>query len=138
MPAKDIYHDTVKNALVKDGWTITHDPLRLKWGTNLLYVDLGAEKLLTAEKDNQKIAVEVKSFVSPSNLYDLENALGQYILYRNVLEDLEPDRELYLAVHEEIFSTVFEESIGQMLIRKNNMKLIVFRITEEEILKWNE
>ncbi len=138
MPAKDIYHDTVKNALVKDGWTITHDPLRLKWGSNFLYVDLGAEKLLTAEKDNQKIAVEVKSFVSPSNLSDLENALGQYILYRNIIEELEPQLKLYLAVHEEIFATVFEESLGQMLIRKNNLKLIVFRITEEEIIKWNE
>ena len=134
MPAKDIYHDTVKNALVKDGWTITHDPLRLKWGSNLLYVDLGAEKLLTAEKDNQKIAVEVKSFVSPSNLSDLENALGQYILYRNIIEEL----KLYLAVHEEIFATVFDESLGQMLIRKNNLKLIVFRIIEEKIIKWNE
>ncbi|MEB3282115.1 MAG: element excision factor XisH family protein [Lyngbya sp.] len=32
MPAKDFYHDTVKNALIKDGWRITNDPLRLKWG----------------------------------------------------------------------------------------------------------
>jgi hypothetical protein len=29
MPAKDIYHETVKNALIKDGWTITDDPLKL-------------------------------------------------------------------------------------------------------------
>ena len=103
MPAKDIYHDTVKNALIKDGWTIIHDPLRLRWGNNLLYVDLGAERLLTAEKENQKIAVEVKSFASPSNMADLENALGQYILYQNIIEEIEPDRTLYLAVHEEIF-----------------------------------
>ena len=137
MPAKDIYHDTVKNALVTDGWTITHDPLRLKWGSNILYVDLGAERLLTAEKANRKIAVEVKSFVSHSNLADLENALGQYILYRDILEELEPDRLLYLAVHEEVFETIFQESLGQMLIQKNQLKLIVFNKAEEVIVKWN-
>lgn len=137
MPAKDIYHDTVKKALIKDGWTITHDPLRLRWGTDLLYVDLGAERLLTATKKNQKIAVEVKSFVSPSNITSLENALGQYILYQNIIEEIEPDRTLYLAVHEEVFSTVFEESLGRMIINKNRLKLLIFNRTEEVIVKWN-
>ncbi len=136
MPAKDLYHDAVKNALIKDDWTITHDPLHLRWGNNLLFVDLGAERLLSATKKDQKIAVEVKSFTSPSNIAALENALGQYILYRNIIEELEPDRMLYLAVHDEIFSTVFEESLGQLLIHKNRIKLIVFSRTEEVILKW--
>lgn len=80
MPAKDIYHDTVKKALIKDGWVITHDPLILKWGSKDLYVDLGAEQLVAAEKEGRKIAVEVKSFVSPSEVEDLEHALGQFIL----------------------------------------------------------
>ncbi len=137
MPAKDIYHDVVKNALIKDGWAITHDPLRLKWGNDLLYVDLGAEQLLTAKKEDRKIAVEVKSFVSYSSMADLENALGQYILYRNIIEELEPDRTLYLAVHEEVFATIFEESLGQMLIRKNHLKLLIFNRAEEVIVKWN-
>ncbi len=137
MPAKDIYHDVVKNALIKDGWAITHDPLRLKWGNDLLYVDLGAEQLLTAKKEDRKIAVEVKSFVSYSSMADLENALGQYILYRNIIEELEPDWTLYLAVHEEVFATIFEESLGQMLIRKNHLKLLIFNRAEEVIVKWN-
>ena len=137
MPAKDIYHDTVKNALIKDGWTITDDPLRLRWGNDLLYVDLGAERLLTAKKEDEKIAVEVKSFVGPSNIAALENALGQYIVYRNIIEELEPDRALYLAVHEEIFSTIFEEALGEMLLRKNHIKLVIFSRTEEVIVKWN-
>lgn len=136
MPAKDLYHDAVKNALIKDDWTITHDPLHLRWGNDLLFVDLGAERLLRAIKKDHKIAVEVKSFTSPSNIAALENALGQYIVYRNIIEELEPDRILYLAVHDEIFSTVFEESLGQLLIHKNRLKLIVFSRTEEVILKW--
>ena len=92
---------------------------------------------MTAKKEDRKIAVEVKSFVSYSNMADLEKALGQYILYRNVIEELEPDRTLYLAVHEEIFATIFEEFLGQMLIRKNHLKLVIFNRTEEVIVKWN-
>jgi XisH protein len=81
MPARDIYHDAVKNALIKDGWTITHDPFVLRWGTIDVYIDLGAEQLLAAERQGLKIAVEVKSFVGRSDVDDLEKALGQYILY---------------------------------------------------------
>jgi hypothetical protein len=84
--AKDIYHDIVRLALEKDGWTITDDPLTLKVGGRSAYIDLGAEKLLAAEKAGQRIAVEVKSFVSPSPVKDLEQALGQYILYSQILE----------------------------------------------------
>ncbi len=63
MPARDLYHDQVKKALIKDGWHITHDPLRLSWGGKDLYVDLGAEQLIGAEKDKQRIAVEVKELL---------------------------------------------------------------------------
>jgi hypothetical protein len=80
MPAKDIYHDHVKNALTKDGWTVTHDSLALKWGRKDMYADLGAEKLLAAEKKERKIAVEVKSFVGASMIKDLRDALGQYVM----------------------------------------------------------
>src|SRR3954452_5260251 len=61
MPARDIYHETVKRALIKDGWTITHDPLKLSWGGKDMFVDLGATQLLAAEKGEQHIAVEIKS-----------------------------------------------------------------------------
>ena len=98
MPAKDIYHEVVKNALIKDGWTITDDPLKLTIGSRSLYVDLGAEKLIAAQKDSQRIAVEIKSFISPSPINDLENALGQYILYQNILKSTDTERILYLAI----------------------------------------
>lgn len=84
MPARDRYHHQVKTALQRDGWTITHDPLKLKWGAKDMYVDLGAEQLLAAEKDTCKIAVEVKSFLGPSEIADLEQALGQFVLYSSV------------------------------------------------------
>ncbi|NEQ24703.1 MAG: hypothetical protein F6K28_37470 [Microcoleus sp. SIO2G3] len=81
MPARDLYHVNFKNALMRDGWTITHDPLILKLGKKDLYVDLGAMQLLAAKKAERKIAVEIKSFTGRSDVDDLEKALGQYVLY---------------------------------------------------------
>jgi hypothetical protein len=135
MPAKDKYHGNVKAALVKDGWTITHDSLRLPWGSRDMFVDLGAEKFIGAEKGDKKIAVEVKSFIGPSDIHNLEVALGQYILYLDVLSELEPNRELYLAVNQETWETVFQEPTGKLLIDKKRMKLLIFRETEE-IVQW--
>ncbi len=59
--ARDLFHDAVKKALIKDGWQITNDPFFLKVGGVEFYVDIGAEKLIAAERNNEKIAVEIKS-----------------------------------------------------------------------------
>ena len=136
MPAKDIYHEIVKNALIKDGWTITDDPLKLTIGSRSLYVDLGAEKLLAAQKNDQKIAVEIKSFLSPSPINDLENALGQYILYQNILQSTDAERILYLAIRTEIYNDLFTEPIGQLLLKNQQIKLIVFNPEIQELVKW--
>lgn len=108
MPAKDIYHHAVKNALIRDGWIITDDPLHLKWGQKDMYVDLGAKQLLAAEQGTKKIAVEIKSFVSPSEMADLKDAIGGFIMYRAVINRLEPERTLYLAIRDSVFITLFE------------------------------
>lgn len=63
MAAKDIYHDAIKAALIADNWLVTHDPYSLKILGFQQSIDLGAEKILAAEKENLKIAVEIKSFV---------------------------------------------------------------------------
>ena len=136
MPAKDIYHDSVKNALIKDRWTITHDPLTLRVGRKDLFVDLGAEQFLAAEKQGRKIAVEIKSFVGASEIEDLKNAVGQYVLYQNALELMEPDRELYLAIRQKVYSELFEEVIGKLLLQKRQIKLIVFEPNNEVIVTW--
>jgi len=136
MPAKDIYHDTVKKALIKDGWVITHDPLRLQWGPKDMYVDLGAEQLLAAEKAGRKIAVEIKSFIGPSELEDLKMALGQFVLYRTIMRETEPDRELYLAVRQATFIALFDEPVGRLLLESEHIRLIVFDPQTEVIVKW--
>ena len=136
MPARDTYHDSIKNALIKDGWTITHDPLRLQWGVKDMYVDLGAEKIVAAEKAGRQIAVEIKSFGGASEINDIQNALGQYMVYRSVMARTEPDRTLYLAVHKEVFLDVFEEPLGHLLRDDYQVLLIVFDEQAEVILKW--
>jgi hypothetical protein len=136
MPARDIYHNCVKNALIKDDWTITHDPLSLKWGKKDMYVDLGAEQLLAANKADRKIAVEIKSFTSPSEMSDLEKAIGQYIVYHDVLAQVEPNRELYLAVSEEVATGLFEEPLGELLLKNHRVRLLVFNSDAEVIVKW--
>ena len=136
MPAKGIYHNNVRTSLEKDGWTITNHPLPLKIGKRTLNVDLGAEKLFAAEKEGRKIAVEVKSFVSASPVNDLEEAVGQYIVYEDILEQLEPERIIYLAIRAEVYAQIFSEPIGQLLLEKKRFKLIVFDSLKETIVRW--
>ena len=136
MPAKDIFHNIVINALQKDDWIITDDPLKLKWGLRELFVDLGAKKLIAAQKGETKIAVEIKSFIGKSPINELENALRQYILYRNILEETEKERFIYLAIRQTIYQEIFSEPIGVLSIEKNNLCLLVFDETKEEIIQW--
>jgi hypothetical protein len=136
MPVRDVYHSAVKNALTKDGWTITHDPFVLKWGARDLFVDLGAERLLAAEKGARKIAVEVKAFTGPSDIVELERALGQYLLYHDVLAEREPDRVLFLAVPGPVMNELFGEPIGQLVLRNHRVQLVVFEPKEEVVLRW--
>src|SRR5579862_6004521 len=135
MPAKDTYHDAIRRALVKDGWTITDDPFRLVWGERDFYVDLGAERVVAAEKAGKRIAVEVKSFVGASQMRDLELALGQFLLYRSILEEQEPDRALFLAIPSEP-ADFLDEPVGQLLIDKHLLQVIIFDPHKEEILRW--
>jgi hypothetical protein len=136
MPAKDLYHDTVRTALIKDGWIITDDPLILKIGRRSAFVDLGAEKLIAAERDSEKIAVEIKSFLSPSPINDLENAWGQFFFYARALQKREPDRRLYLAVSRNTFETLFQEEAGELLLEEPDFRMIVFDDLSEEIIQW--
>lgn len=136
MPAKDLYHDAVKNALIKDGWTITHDPYWMKVGTKDMFVDLGAERLLAAEKAEQKIAVEIKSFVSNSEMDDLKNAIGTFVLYQTALAEKDPQRKLFLAVPQTVIKDLFEEELGQLLMKNHLARIIGYDSQTEEITQW--
>ncbi len=118
-------------------WTITDNPLILKIGRRSVFVDLGAEKLIAAQRDSEKIAVEIKSFLSPSPINDLENAWGQFFMYARALQKREPERRLYLAVSRNIFETLFQEEVGQLLLEEPGFSMIVFDSNSEEIIQWH-
>ncbi|MEM8639954.1 MAG: element excision factor XisH family protein [Cyanobacteria bacterium P01_G01_bin.54] len=137
MPAKDLYHQTVRQALLNANWTITHDPYPLSWAKRNLQIDLGAEQLIAAEQSQRKIAVEVKSFLRDSRVADLQQALGQYTLYNDILQNVEPERELYLALPQYAFTDLFEEDgFGQILLTNRRLKLLVFDQQTPEIVQW--
>ncbi|MEC4893473.1 MAG: element excision factor XisH family protein [Oscillatoria sp. PMC 1051.18] len=136
MPARDAYHTNLINALVKDNWSITDDPYFIKWGTRDMYIDLGASLLLAAEKEEVKIAVELKSFAGASPMNDLENAVGQYIVYHDVLEKTNPERILYLAVDVKPYNGIFSEPIGKLMLENQRLNLVVFNKSEEVIIEW--
>jgi hypothetical protein len=136
MPAKDIYHNTVKNSLLKDGWTITADPYFIKYEDAELYADLAAEKPISAEREGQKIVVEIKSFVGRSLMYDFHGALGQYVVYRNLIKLTEPEYTLYLAIDDLVYQNFFQRKSIQVITKENRLLLMVVEIEKEEILQW--
>ena len=138
MPAKDKVHEIVKNALIKDDWTITHDPLKVSAGKKDVFIDLGAEKMVAAEKAGRKIAVEIKSFIGASEVEDWKNAIGSYIMYRGLMSVYEPQRTVYLAVRQEIYDELLTEPIGNILIQGEGIKLVLFDPEREEIVAWME
>ena len=134
--AKDKYHDLVKNALIKEGWTITDDPLYVPTLKRTVRVDLGAEKVIGAEKGAEKIAVEIKTFIGLSEIHEFYKALGQFNYYQLAIEDFQPERILFLAVPTDIYDTFFLEPISIKAIERYNIKIIVYHIREEKIEKW--
>lgn len=137
MSAKNLYHDVVIDALKAAGWTITHDPLKLRVGRRDLLVDLGAERpLIGAEKGTEKIAVEVQSFLGPSAVADLQQALGQYTIYRLALAEEHPDRPLFLAVPTEVYDGILSEPLGQLVLVGVNLRVLVFDPDRREVVRW--
>ena len=135
--AKDIFHDIVKKALEKDGWIITHDPYRLRYGIVDIYIDLAAEEAIAAKKKGRKIAVEVKSFVSSSNISEFHTALGQYLNYRIALESSdEPERVLYLAIPKDVYQTFLRFEPAKTVIERYNILLIIYDVNQEAIEQW--
>jgi hypothetical protein len=136
MSALDKSHQAVRNALIKDGWTITDDPLTLRVGERKLFVDLGAERLIAAEKGTRKIAVEIKTFRRVSSVEDLQDALGQFVMYRDLLAESEPEREVFVAVPDEALDGIFSEELGQILLRRGSIRVFGYDSDQEVITQW--
>ncbi|NER03740.1 MAG: fatty-acid oxidation protein subunit alpha [Okeania sp. SIO3C4] len=136
MPAKDIFHQLVITALENKGWIITHYPYRIDLGFVDFYIELGAEKLIAATKDDKKIAVEIKTFLAASTISEFHTAVGQFINYRIALEEQEAERRLYLAVPSDIYKRFFKYPFIQTVISRNEIPLIIYDVEKEAIAQW--
>ncbi len=136
MSKRDAFHYEAKSALIKDGWTVTDDPFPIRYDDVDMYADLGAERLIAAEKAKEKIVVEVKSFIEGSLVSQFHMAVGQFIDYRICLEDIEPERVLFLAVPFDAFHTFFRKRLVQTVIERFDIRIIVFDVKKEEIVRW--
>ncbi|MEO0041228.1 MAG: hypothetical protein RL329_676 [Bacteroidota bacterium] len=138
--ARDMFHKAAKEALEKAGWTITHDPyyLTLQKDVAQYEIDLGAERLLAAEKGTEKIVVEVKSLMKTSLLHEFHSVLGQYLVYQYGLQKMEKDRKLYLAIPS--FGQKKLNNIPPLLdmIKDFNVKIICFDSETKTIVSWDE
>ncbi len=135
--AKDIFHNQVRAALMKDGWIITHDPFVLRISEAIkVQIDLAAETAIAAERDSEKIAVEIKSFIADSDISEFHMALGQYLNYCQVIEEQEPDRTVYLAVPTETYYDFFQLPFVQRALQRHGVQLIVYNPVREEVEQW--
>ena len=138
MPARDLYHNSVRNALAKDGWRVTHDPLIIEIEDVRYLIDLGAEELIGAEKGGRPIANEIKSFVDRSPLHEFHSVLGQFLSYRLALELKEPERQLYIAVPVDIYEELLSRRLIQRIARLHRLKFVVYKVQGEVIVEWIE
>jgi hypothetical protein len=146
MPQRDIIHNIVKQALIKDGWKITDDPYVISYGERFLFVDLGAVEtypfnhfagqLIGAQREGKRIAVEIKEFRGNSPIADLEQAIGQYVLYRLLLNRVDPEREIYLAVTDIMYDEIFNEPIGEVVVHDLPLQLLVVNLEATEVQQW--
>jgi XisH protein len=135
--AKDYFHPVVKAALIYEGWLVTHDPLEIKVGGVDMEIDLGAERIIGAERQGVKIAIEVKSFlVGSSAISEFHRALGQFINYRIALRTEDAERVLYLAVPIIAFNTFFQLDFTKSVIEENRIKLLVYDTLPQRDLIW--
>jgi XisH protein len=136
MSARDLFHEAVKNALQKEEWVITDDPLELEFEEVTLKIDLGAERLIAAEKAGERIAVEIKSFASNSPVSDFHTALGQFLNYQIALEENEPERQLYLAVPVDAYEKFFQTRLARTAVKRHQLRLIVYDPIMEVLVQW--
>jgi hypothetical protein len=133
MPAKDRHHDTVKRALIKDGWTITGEQIYLSDGARHVWIDLRAKR----NDVETVILVEIKGFESNPSMVDaVMAAVGQYAFYQAMLQYLRRDERLILAVPLTAYDGIFQSPAAQQVVKNVGMQLLIFDPEAEEIVKW--
>lgn len=137
MPKKDKFHETVKIALEKEQWNITNDPLFVptKGGTNF-FIDLGAERIIGAEKDGETIAVEIKSFGGSSPMYTFYEILGQFLIYKLALREQAKVWELFIAISDIGFKKLKNSPIFNQAMQEYQLKSVIIHPSTQSVIEW--
>ena len=136
--ANDIIHEPVRDAIDGAGWTITDEHYTVQFAEFTMLADLAAERVIAAERGKEKIAVEIKSFVKRSKVQDVRDSLGQYVMYRAFLAEVEPDRKLFMAISTQTEREIFQLNAVQFLVKQFAISLIVVDVTKKEVVSWSE
>lgn len=134
--ARDKFHYEFKHALENEGWNVTDDPLVVKSGGITVQIDMGAERLIGAEKEGEKIAIEVKTFGIISFITAFYEAIGKYIVYRKALKLEKSERKLYLAVPVDVYEKHFNEELIKGVCIDEDVKTIIYNQNEQNIFRW--
>jgi XisH protein len=137
MPRLDQCHEQVVRALEKEGWTVAKKQFKLYAEGRQIFIDIRASRGANGAHQ-QVLLVEVKCFADRDNTtQELYTALGQYIIYRTVLAELNSQTPLYLAVPENVLADILD-SITTRAVKDNQIKLVVVNLETETIVKWME
>lgn len=66
----------------------------------------------------------------------LYEAVGKYVIYRNVLKIRDPERVLFLAIPEVIYKRFFEEIIVQGVLEEENFNMVIYNQHTKAISQW--
>lgn len=137
MPRYDDCHPQVVQALEKAGWTVNNAPFKVKRLNRQIYIDVEASRRANGSRQ-QILLAEVKCFPDTSSVKtELYTALGQYMIYRAMLEELSIEIPLYLAIPEETYKNEFD-SVVQRAINESKIKLFIVNLETERIIQWIE
>ncbi len=135
--AFDVCHDQIVRALQKAGWRIDGESVQLAIEERTGFIDIRARRD-TNGSIQQVLYIEVKCFSDENRMTtEVYTALGQYMVYRTMLDRLNLTMPLYLAVPEDTFTKIFDSVIME-IVRRNQMKLMIVNIDQETIVQWIE
>lgn len=63
-------------------------------------------------------------------------ALGQFLNYRDALEKIELDRQLYLAVRVPIYESFFQRRFIVAAVERYQLRLVIYDVKQEVIVQW--
>lgn len=125
----------MKSALLQDNWTITAEPYTIEYEEVRVFADLRAERT-DRDQGREIVVIEIKSFLHPSFIHEFETALGQYQVYRALLNVVAPECRLYLALPATVHADFFYQSAVRLLVETYNVSLPVVDTNLEVIVQW--